>query len=113
MSTLTFAPQFLGFPSLSEMRDALDLFWQAHYAAEELRGNLTREQQAGVADVPAGLEYWDGEARARYESLLTAFGIDPGDDGDTFGSLADLYARPQPRPTVPSGPASWDRGRGA
>lgn len=113
MSLLTHTVPAAAPASSVTLLDMAELFWDAHRRVEELHDNLTDEQRAGIVDLPPDLEYWDGEARARYVSLLTAFGIDPGDDDDTFGTLSDLYAPQHVRATVPTGTTNWERGRGA
>lgn len=103
MSTLTHAAAT---PSPAQILAATQAFLAAHEAAEELRDTLTPAQCAGVDPEPAGLEYLDGEARARCEALTALTGLD-----DMFGDLACLYTRrrvPVGAPTSTSG-STWGR----
>lgn len=61
-----------------QMAQALQRFYDAHTAAEEVRADLTRAQAAGVDPLPSGVEFLVESANSAWQELLALAGEDQG-----------------------------------
>jgi len=100
-------------PGPGEVRNALAAFRAAHNAAEEARGGLTREQEAGRAALPPDVEYLIDTADTLHEALARLVGLDEIAARLTGDVSRDYAGRRPPRvvnEAVPTGaPVDWSR----